>query len=419
MRAKRILIGIAAFALSGFLIAYILIQLINSLSTDVSFQLANPISVEDTMEKTAYVVRNETVVEAPESGVVTYAVSEAQKVGASQIIATVYPSTHGVELQERIRRIDEKISVLESSTVDTSYLTSDVSKIDARLYDYLVKIRSSVHSDDIGQIFQYKEKFLINFNKRHLITSSGTDFSARIEELQNEKNDLTATLQNPIGSVYAVTPGYFSTLLDGYETLFTPDMVSGLTVDSYHRMIEQEPAEISPSSIGKIITDFDWYVLCEVDDAEAADLKTGASYDLHFPYTYGELVSGVLEKKVEQTDTDRVVLKFLIEEVPQAFDFSREQPVRIIKARYKGISIPRASLRIVDGVEGVYVISGNTVRFRKVTVLYQTETSYVCREYSSGDEDVKENKLDLKEYLARYEQVITEGKDLYDGKILD
>ena len=419
MRAKRILVGLFVFILSGFIIAYIIIQLINSLTTDVSFQLANTITVDESLEKTGYLVRSESVLEAPDSGVITYAVSEGQKVGSSQIIATVYSSSRGVEIQERIRQIDDKINVLESSSIDTSYLTSDVSKIDAKLYDYLIKIRSSVQDGQISRVFQYKDKLLINFNKRRLITNSDTDYQARLAALRQEKNDLTASLQDPIGSVYAGSPGYFSTLLDGYESIFTIDKVNALTVDSFHDMIAEKPASLPDNAIGKIVTDFDWYTLCEVSSEEANDFIKGRSYSLFFLYSYGDEVTGILDEIVRQTDTDKVVLKFRIEEVPQGFDFSREQPVRIIKETMSGLSIPRAALRVVDQVNGVYVIYGNTVKFKKVIILHNTETNYVCREINSSDEDVRKGEIDPSDYLSRYEQVIVNGKDLYDGKILE
>lgn len=405
--------------MSGFIIAYILIQLFNSLTTDVSFQLANAITVEDSLEKTGYLIRSESVLEAPDSGIVTYAVTEGQKVGSSQIIATVYSSERGVDVQNRMRQIDDKIKILESSTIDTSYLTSDVSKIDAKLYDYLIKIRSCVQEDQISQVFQYKEKLLINFNKRRLITSSDSDYQARIQALRDEKNELTAVLQNPIGSVYSSNPGYFSTLLDGFESVFTIDKVNNLTVDSFHDMIQEKPAEISDHAIGKIVTEFDWYTLCEITKEEAAEFKAGNSYPLYFLYSSGDEVTGILDEKVEQTDTDKVVLKFRIEEVPQEFDFTRQQPVRIIKKTISGLSIPRAALRVVNGQNGVYVINGNTVKFKKIIILHSTETNFICRELNSGDSDVKDGVIDMRSYLARYEQVIVEGKDLYDGKVLE
>lgn len=419
MRAKKILLGLLVFLLSGFIITYITIQLVNSFTTDVSFQLANALSVEDSIEKTGYLIRSESVLTAPAGGVINYAVSEGEKVGTSQIIATVYSSSRGVEIQERIRLIDEKIKILESSSIDTSYLTSDVSKIDQKLYDYIIKIRSAVQNGQISQVFQYKDKLLINFNKRRLITSSDTDYQERLKDLRDEKNQLTAALQDPLGSVYSATPGYFSTLLDGYENVFTIDKVSSLTVDSFHQMILEQPEEISDTAIGKIVTDFDWYTLCEATREEAAELVNGNSYSLFFLYSYGDEVTGILDEKVEQTDTDRVVLKFRIEEVPQGFDFSRQQPVRIIKRSLSGLGVPRAALRVVDGIEGVYVINGNTVRFKKIIIVHSTETNYICREISSSDDDVRKGEIDASEYLQRYEQIITEGKDLYDGKILE
>lgn len=419
MRAKRILAGLFVFALSGFIIAYILIQLINTLSTDVSFQLASHISVDNSLEKTAYLVRKEKTLSASETGIITYAASEGQKIGTSQLIATVYSSSRGVEVQDRIRQIEEKIEVLESSTIDTSYLTSDVSKIDSKLYDYLIKIRLSVQDNQLSQVFQYKDKLLINFNKRRLITSSDTDYQARLDALQAEKNKLTSSLQDPIATVYSETPGYFSTLLDGYENVFTLDEVKSLTVDSFHALIQKSPEELSEKTIGKIVTDFDWYALCEVTKEESLALKEGNTYPLYFLYSYGDEISGILDEIVTQTDTDSVVLKFRIEEVPQGFDFSRQQPVRIIKESISGLTVPRSALRVVDNTEGVYVITGNVVHFKKVIVIYSTETTFICREFSSYDEDVKNGDIDPSEYLIRYEQVIVEGKELYDGKILE
>jgi hypothetical protein len=122
-----------------------------------------------------YIVRNESVVSANHSGIISYSAAETQKVGVNQLIATVYPSSHEINLQNNIDRITRKIAVLKKSSVDTGYQTSDVSKIDDRIYTSLVKIRQAVSSNDLYLTEQYTEDVLINLNKRHLITSNEKD----------------------------------------------------------------------------------------------------------------------------------------------------------------------------------------------------------------------------------------------------
>ena len=404
--------SLAVFSLSAFVIVYILVQLISTLSVDVEYQYATVLKTDDYMETTGYLVRNETVLYANEEGVLNYAVKESQKIGSEQLVATVFESSEGVDIQNQIDKIDEKIALLERSTVDTSYLTSDVSKIDASIYSCLVKSKLAVHDNEVYYTPQYKEDLIISFNKRELITKSASDFSEQIQALKQKRNELTATLDKPLSSVYAPKSGYFSTLLDGYESLFSTDVIQGLTVDSYRELIQSKPSEYSDLAVGKIVTDFDWYTLCEVSKKEADEFDVGSEYSISYLYSSGTKICARLDQKITQTDLDHVVLVFLIEEIPREFDYARQQTIQIVKKSFEGISFPKSSLRMIDGEQGVFVISGNSVGFKKVEIIYSGDSYYISAELNSNDENYAK-------YLNRFDRVITEGKDLYVGKILD
>ena len=107
-----------------------------------------------------------------------------------------------------------------------------------------------------------------------------------------------------------------------------------------------------------------------------------------------------------------MILVFLIEEVPQDFDYTRQQTIKIVRKSVGGIAFSQSALRLIDGVQGVFVVAGNTVEFRRVDIIYSSDSLYFSREKERTDEDAKE-------YLSRFDRVITEGKDLYIGKILD
>ena len=76
---------------------------------------------------------------------------------------------------------------------------------------------------------------------------------------------------------------------------------------------------------------------------------------------------------------------------------------------YQGIRIDRRALHIVNGQRGVYVKYGDLQRFRRITILYEDDTYILVPEGGKVGED---NELRL------YDEVIVEGSNLQDGKLL-
>ena len=61
----------------------------------------------------------------------------------------------------------------------------------------------------------------------------------------------------------------------------------------------------------------------------------------------------------------------------------------------------------VDGVEGVYIFHESTVRFRRIQVIYRGDGYCIAEESPEGEDS----------YLSVNDLLITEGKNLYDGKV--
>ena len=72
----------------------------------------------------------------------------------------------------------------------------------------------------------------------------------------------------------------------------------------------------------------------------------------------------------------------------------------------------KTALRKIGDDEGVYVIQGNTVAFKKVEKLYENEGYYIVKIMSAHDEDHAS-------YISMFDQIITSGKNLYEGKIIE
>ena len=76
---------------------------------------------------------------------------------------------------------------------------------------------------------------------------------------------------------------------------------------------------------------------------------------------------------------------------------------------YEGIRIDKAALHIVDGQRGVYVKYGNLQRFLKIETLYEDE-NYIL---------IPDNgKLGTDNEVRLYDEIIVQGTNLEDGKLL-
>ena len=80
---------------------------------------------------------------------------------------------------------------------------------------------------------------------------------------------------------------------------------------------------------------------------------------------------------------------------------------------YTGYKVPASAIRVIDGVQGVYILSGSTVRFKKIIPLAEIDGYFIVEEQDTMSED------SLSNYLGYCDLVITSGKDLYDGKVIE
>ena len=92
----------------------------------------------------------------------------------------------------------------------------------------------------------------------------------------------------------------------------------------------------------------------------------------------------------------------------QALSTIRREDVQIQLVRHTGLRVPKRAIVIGEDMQaGVYVLSGNMVRFRKIEQQFSEPADYVIC-----------TQTDEAGYLHLYDDVIVEGKGLYDGKII-
>ena len=160
---------------------------------------------------------------------------------------------------------------------------------------------------------------------------------------------------------------------------------------------------------GQIATGFSWkfYAVCDLDTAARFDgLST---VKISVPGKQNTPLSATVEEVTE--DKDNGIAKIVL----QCQTISAEvlglgcETVQVDLKTYEGIRIDKAALHIVNGQRGVYVKYGNLQRFLKITTLYENDSYILVPE---------DGKLGSANEVRLYDEIIVQGTNLEDGKLL-
>lgn len=333
-----------------------------------------------------------------------------------------------------------KIESLERVENSVKYLAvSDVSNIDSVMKELVISASRDAAENSFSSVGSLADELLFRMNLRQLLTGEKESFADELAALKTERAAAVAELTDVSDTVKTNVSAYYFYEVDGYETAFSFDDINSLTYSDVTSMTSATPTLLSGKEAGKLVLDYKWYVLMPIDKATAEYFTVGNSYDLNFSASGTEL-SMKLERIISDTGTssDGVGLVFSSEIMPEDFDYTRMQPVSVNVKTYEGYKLPLSAVRIVDYdgtmVEGVYILYGNTVRFRRIETILSQDGYVLCAPAESLTDDdgifqfpiIGETETEAPEteafeaipFLELYDLVIISAKELYDGKII-
>ena len=412
-RLADLVVHIATIAVAAAALAYLGYHFFEGFSADIETEYATIVTDSDVVPLDAYIMRSESVIFAasPTSGhSVGYVFSDGTKVHGGQVVANIY--TGDGSSDEAIVDLDRRIDLLESSNLTDGMTSSDTYVIDSKIQNYYYLIHQSTLLGNYSNLTKRRDELLTLINKRRILTGVTTGYSDRIESLTAERALLSAGQDTIAESVEAPYAGYFYSTTDGYESTFSASKVESLTLAEFDKMLSSQPTRYSDRAVGKMVSDFDWYIVCETTRDSLRYFTKGYSYYVNFPYNDDISIKMTLSNVVSEVGSDRVLLVLEAERIPEDFSFRRMQPVEIVRSSYTGYRVPISAARLVDGKQGVYIMIGNTIEFREIDILLEMDGYYIVAEQDPVNDPDYASKLGL------YDQIVVCGKNLYDGKLI-
>ncbi len=414
----------------AIVLIYFAVSMLASSFSMVYVEAAQYATVTKKTSSEAYILRDESYITNDQTGVIYYNVKDGDKVSAGGVIATIYESETDVINVTKMNELDEEINNLKKlnsmSQVLGVSLESINKSLNKNLADFIIDIKNNDFSDASADI----NNLLYSLNEKQIVTGKVTDFNDRLTQLEQQKTELQQAISPPIGQIISPASGVFTTQVDGKEKLYDYSKGTKITYNNLKNAVEAQASEIPSNAVGKIISDVNWYICCPMSKTEASEFKEiSGLIDIEIPFVSADQLSARVKSVNDDAKTDNSVVVLECENMNSTLAKIRTEKVEIAVKTYSGIKVPVSAVHKdkatittenSDGtvstkekeVEGVYILYGNEIKFREIVKLYQEDDYVIC------DTDVENEKLYSDTTVELYDKIVTEGTNLYAGKIV-
>ncbi len=400
-KQKELLKKIAVTALGLFFIFYVSYQVYLTSFEKVETQTALEKTVNNSLFTTGFFVREEEYIVNSASGTVIPVAEDGKKVSSGDPVAVAFGSDDAVEaymrtqtLKAELERYKKLNSITPSSGIDAEGLDSSIGAAISDLVD-------SVGSGELDNLNSYYAALRDSITKKQLILGADINFQDIIDGINNEL-EMLESKKAKHETISANGSGYYIANVDGYENAYNYDEIEAVSPEQVDSLINGKKAQVSDDVMGKLVTGFNWYIVCKLEIEDIAELEPGSFVTVDFPYSSTQAFKAeVVAVNVSGADTAAVVLRCNV--MDEELANMRIEDIEIIFSSITGFKVPSEAVREVDGVKGVYILRSNSVTFRKINIVWSEEEYVICKD----DE------------LRLYDEIITKGKDLYDGKAIN
>lgn len=308
MKSEKIMMSLTMLLLFLGLAAYFGIYTFRSLNDPFSTALCYTHTVDESVEATGWVIREETVLPR-QNGVVDILPEEGEKVAAGEVVAVVYQDASALERKTQIRQLELELEQLEYSLRQDSG-RGDAAKLDQDILTALVELRGETAVGDLSGLEENAMRLKSMVFHRSYTYSSSTEsvesITAMIHTVSGQLQELEKQSQSVSRRVKAPAAGVYSALVDGYEEVLTVESLDSLNVSVLEQV--QAVSVSEEGQAGRLITSSRWYFAAAVESSLVEELREGDSLTLRFSQERTGQVSARVERLGEEENGKTLVI---------------------------------------------------------------------------------------------------------------
>lgn len=388
-------------------VIYFSLQVFSMIFKDMETATVIDYILEDSASVDGILTRNEVLVSNNNDNFYESTVKSGEKVIKGDEVTTSFLSSfNSIKEVKALNDIDDKISQYETAQTEKGTFSTETSKIEREIDNSVFELANAGVSGDLSNYYSDESNLNINIYRKQIVTGKKKNFDEEVHSLQNKKKDFNFSSSQYSNKICAPVTGYYIPSIDNLESTYTTSYVEKLSMEEFNNALSQNVL-IDYNSAGKIIKDFHWYYTFPLKNEIIEEkLSIGKSIDVRFSF------SDIIQEDLKVTNIiDKGNGMSLVTVTGDNYlydlNINRTMKADIIFDDYKGLRIPSKAIRIVDGKKGVYCLIGAKIRFKEIDVAFSKDNYTIVNSERLNNSD-----------LLLYDEVITKGKDLYDGKII-
>lgn len=386
------------------IVLFVVIQFYKVTHIELKTQTATVSTVYDKVSSEALFIRDESVVEKSATGVTVPCFEDGDKINVKGNVAMQFSSSKAAANYSKYTDLTNQIKYYQTLEAQTVGQSANLETINEDIEQKVINYADGVCKNKIGDTAEDLDSVLV---RRQLIIGEDVDLLSIIENLRDKRNSYSS-FSKPDKYIKADESGVFSSYTDGYENIIDFDKAEETSVKEFKSALKAvDKSQDVGNNIGKLVTSYTWYVQTLINTDAIKNLENGDYVNIVLKDDVSrefkaEIVSGA-DVSLGQKET-LLILK--LNEMDADIAKLRKAEIEIRRKTYEGIKIPSEALHVVDGKKGVYVLIASQIKFREVNVIY-SDDDYVLAEYDESNTDS----------IHLYDKIITQGKDLKDGKV--
>ena len=389
---KLIIIIITIIAIYAI---YLVIKLVKN-PTNTFIVTNGKISQEES--EIGYIVREETVVKGKnyKNGMVKIK-NEGEKVAKGDSIFRYYSS--GEEnLKSKIADLDVEIQQIMQN--EQGAFSSDIKLLESQIDK---ELNSVYEVNNIQKIQEYKRNINTYITKKAKISGDLSPSGSYLKQLLSQREELENNLNSDSEYINAPESGIVSYRVDGLEDVLKTDNFTSLDKEFLEKLnLKTGQTVTSSEEMGKIINNYQCYIIFNSDTNEALETKVGNNIKIRLQNS--EVVKAEIANIIDEKDGSRTITN----DVEKIIAY-RKISFDIIWWSAEGFRIPNDAIREENGLS--YVVRNRNGYYNKmlVKILKQNDEYCIVRQYKT--EELQELGFSNREIynmknIALYDEIV-------------
>ena len=414
----------------AIILIYIFVSFLTASFSMVYVESAQYQTVSKTLESDAYILRRESYITNDNGGVLYYNTKDFEEVAKNGVLATIYESESDAINATKLSNLDSEIANLKKLNSMTKVNGVSIESINKTMDNQLTAFIEDTRNNNFTDSAKAAKNLLYTLNEKQITTGVVSNFNEKLADLQSQRDTISASTKASTGQILSPLAGMYVSRTDGYESVYDVSKISKLTYNKLNELKQAKPQKVPGNAIGKIVTELNWYICCPMPAKDAKEFSdVDGLLKINIPYASADtLTASVVAVNNDKASGNAVVI-LECKNMNSTLAQIRQEKVEISVRDYSGIKIAKSAIHKdkvtknienADGttstkektVEGVYILYGNELRFTEISKLYETADYAIC---TTDDED---KKLFSSSTIKLYDKIVTEGTDLYAGKIV-